>query len=151
MKVVVDICRWFSSALIALAVSCVVFPCITIAYEVFDLQKCLGVDDDVCWLALLLGPALIVVIHRGFHRRVWVPVATLTGGFVLSGLGVFCFVSERKADAVHVSTGPFSGVEHWFGMVLGMLVILVAALLVLGAILALVARRIGRSEDRVRP
>lgn len=113
----------------------------------FDLQKRLGVDDDVCWLALLLGPALIVVIHRGFHRRAWVPVVTLLGGLALAGLGVVRFVSAREAEAHHVPTGPFSGLEHDFAMAFGLLMMLVATLSVLGAILALAARRIGRSAE----
>ena len=147
MTIVTSICRWLSSALIALAVSCVAFPCISVAYEMFDLQKRLGVDDDVCWLALLIGPALIVVIHRGFHRRAWVPVVTLLGGLTLAALGVFRFLSAREAGANHVPTGPFSGLEHDFAMLLGLLMLLVATLSILGAILALVARRTGRSAE----
>ena len=147
MKVVTSICRWLSSALIALAVSCVAFPCISVAYEMFDLQKRLGVDNDVCWLALLIGPALIVVIHRGFRRRAWVPVVTLLGGLALAALGVFRFLSAREAGAHHVPTGPFSGLEHDFAMLLGLLMLLVATLSVLGAILALVARRTEKSAE----
>ena len=151
MKVVKSICRWLSSGLIALAVSCVACPCIIIVYEMFDLQKRLGVDDDVCWFALLLGPALIVVIHRGFHRRAWVPVVTLLGGLALAGLGVFRFVSAREAEARHVPTGPFSGLEHDFAMLLGLLMLLVAVLSVLGSIFALAARRIERSAEQDSP
>ena len=150
MKVVKSICRWLSSGLIAMAVSCVAFACMSIVFGLFDLQNRLGVDDDVCWLALLLGPALIVVIHRVFHRRAWAPVVALTAGLILAGIGVFIFVSARKAAAQHVSAGPFSGLEHDLAMALGLCILLVATLAIFGSVLALVARRIESQELSVR-
>ena len=130
-----------------LVVSGVAFACLSIVYERFDLQKRIGVDDDVCWLALLIGPALIVFIHRALHGQAWVPVSTMLGGLALAGLGVFVFMSAREAKAHHVSSGPLSGVEHDFGMVLGIFLGLLAAFAVSGAILALAARRIGKSAE----
>ena len=147
MRIVMTICRWLSSFLIGLVVSGVAFACISIVYERFDLQKRIGVDDDVCWLALLIGPALIVFIHRGLHRKASVPVAMLLGGLTLAGLGVFQFISARAAKTHHVPSGPLSGIEHDFGMVLGLFLGLLAALAIAGAILALAARRIRRSAE----
>ena len=97
-------------------------------------------DDDVCWFSLLIGPALIVVVHRGFHRSVWVAVATLTAGLALAVLGVLQFIWAREAKAHHVSSGPFSGIEHDFATALSVITMLVAALAVLGGLLALAAR-----------
>lgn len=145
MKVVKSICRWLSSGLIALVVSCVTFSCVILAYEVFDLHRPLGLDDDVCWLAFLLGPTLIVVIHRGLHGRVWVPVVTLLGGLALSGFGVFRFLSARAAPPTH--SGPLAKLADDMPMLLALLMVLLAALAVLGAILALLARRIGGSAE----
>lgn len=147
MQILKSICRWLSSGLIGLVVSCVAFACISIVYERFGLQERLGVDDDVCWLALVVGPALIVVIHRGFHKRVWMAVATLPAGLALAGLGVFQFMRAREAKSHHVPSGPFSGIEHDFAMVLSLFVMVVAALAVLGGLLALAARYMGRSTE----
>ena len=144
MQIFSTFLRWLSSFLISLVVSCVVFACVAIAYEALDLQQRLGLDDDVCWLALLLGPALIVVIHRGFHRQAWVSAVTLAGGLALAGVGVFYFLSAREAEAHHVPAGPLSGMEYAIGMLIGLFIIVIASLAVLGAILALAARRIGR-------
>jgi hypothetical protein len=149
MRIVMTICRWLSSFLISLVVSVVAFACISLAYELFHLQERIGVDDDVCWLALLIGPALIVFIHRAFHGRVWVPVSALLGGVVLAGFGIFLFLSAREADAHHVPSGPLSGIGNVFGMIPGLFLGVLAAFAVCGAILALVARRIGRSAEPI--
>ena len=147
MRILTSICRWLSSVLIALLVSCVAFVAISIAYERLDLQERLGIDDDVCWLALVVGPALIVVIHRTFNKHPWVPVSTLVAGVALAGLGTYQFLSAREAKAHHVPTGPLSGLEYDLGMLLGVFLALLAALAMAGAILALVARRVGRSAE----
>jgi len=141
MRILKGICRWPSSGLIGLVVSCAAFTCISIVYARFELQDRLGVDDDVCWLALVVGPALIVVIHRSFHKRVWIAVATLTAGLALAGLGVFQFMWAREARTHHhVPSGPFSGIEHDFAIVLSFFTMLVAAPAILGSFLALAAR-----------
>ena len=145
-----SISAWLASGFIALAVSCIAFASISIVYERFDLQKRLGIDDDICWLALLLGPALIVIIHRGFHRHAWVSIVTLLGGLALAGLGVFYFMYSREAGAHHEPTGPFSGIGFAIGMLMGLIIVLVGSLAVLGAILAIVARRIGKSAEASR-
>ena len=147
MQILNSICRWLSSGLIGLMVSCIAFACISIVYERFELQERRGVDDDVCWLALVIGPALIVVIHRGFHRRAWIAVATLTAGLALAGLGVFQFMWAREAMTRHVPSGPFSGIELDFGVVLSLFMMLVAALAVLGGLLALAARHMDSSAE----
>jgi hypothetical protein len=144
MRILTSICRWLSSAFIALLVSTVAFVSVSMLYERFGLQKRLGVDDDVCWLALVLGPALIVVIHRALHERAWVPISTLVGGLALAVLGWFQFWSARATKASHVPSGPFSGIEHDLGMLLGVFLGLIAAFAVSGAILALLARRMAR-------
>lgn len=134
-------CRWLSSGLIALVISCIAFLVLGLAYERFELQERLGMDDDVCWLALLIGPAMIVLIHRGFHRRPWTARSTLVGGLLLAGLGAFQFLQARDAAARHQPSGLFSGIEHTFALVLSVILVVIAALLVLGALLALAARR----------
>ena len=151
MRILKSICRWLSSGLIGLVVSCAAFTCISIVYVRFKLQERLGVDDDVCWLALVVGPALTVVIHRCFHKRVWIAVATLTAGLALAGLAVFQFMSAREARTHHVPSGPFSGIEHDFAIVLSFFMMLVAALAILGGSLALAARLMnGNAESGAR-
>lgn len=139
MNTLSHICRWLSSGFVAMVVSCVAFAVISIAYEGSGLRR-LGVDDDVCWLGFAIGPALIVLIHRVFHHRAWIPMATLVGGLVLAGLGLCWFKAAHGAAARHVSSGPLSGIEHLFGMLLGAALAAVAMLAVMGGALALVAR-----------
>jgi hypothetical protein len=88
----------------------------------------------------VVSPALIVVIHRSFHKRVWTAVATLTAGLALAGLGVFQFMWAREARTHHVPSGPFSGIEHDFAIVLSFFTMPVAALAILGSFLALAAQ-----------
>ena len=147
MRTGIVICRWLSSFLICLVISGIAFAGLNLAYELFDLQKRINVDDDVCWLALLIGPALIVFIHRVFHRRTWVAVSTFVGGVLLAGLGVLRFMSAHKAEAHHVPSGPFSGIEYDFRMLVGVYLGLLAVLAISGAWLALAARRIQRRAE----
>lgn len=150
MQILAHIVRWLSSGLIALAVSGVAFAGVSIVYERFALQQRLGVDDDICWLALLIGPVLIVVIHRAVHEKVWAAVATLAAGLMLAGFGVFQFMWAREAKASHVPSGPFSGIEHDFGVLLGLFMMLVAAPAVLGGLMALAARHMNSTARRIR-
>ena len=145
MRIVASICRWLSSGLIGLVVSSVAFASVSVVYERLQFRERLGVDDDVCWLALAVGPALIVVIHRGFHKRAWIAVASLVGGSALAGVGVFQLMQAREAESRHVPSGLFSGIEYAFAAALSWLVIAIAALAVLGGVLALGARHVSSS------
>ncbi len=142
MRVVKTICQWLSSGLVAVLVPCIAFAVASVAYGWLDLRAKLGLDDDVCLLALVIGPLLIVAIHRRFHRSPKMPIAALAGGLLLGGAGAWQFLRAREASAQHVPSGPFSGIEHTFAMALGLFAISIAVLAILSGTLALLARRI---------
>ena len=147
MRILKVICQWLASGLIATVVSCVALALVWIAFKALQLDQSLGVDEGICLIAVVVGPALIRVIHRSIARSPGIPIASLTLGLVLGSLGVWQFLRAREAGAHHVPSGLFSGIEHVFVMALGLLVILVAVLAVLGGTLALVGRRIGSDAD----
>jgi len=141
------ICQWLASGLIAVVVSCVALTLVWTAFKALQLDQNLGVDEGICLIAVVVGPALIRVIHRSIARSPGIPIASLTLGLVLGSLGVWQFLRAREAGAHHVPSGLFSGIEHVFVMALGLLVILVAVLAVLGGTLALVGRRMGSGAE----
>jgi len=141
------ICQWLASGLIAAVVSCVALALVWIAYKALLLDQTLGVDEGICLIAVVVGPALIRVIHRGIGRSPGIPIASLALGLVLGSLGGWQFLRAREAGAQHVPSGLFSGIEHVFAIALGLLVMLVAALAVLGGTLALVGRRMGSDAE----
>ena len=147
MRILKVICQWLASGLIATVVSCVALTLVWIAFKALQLDQNLGVDEGVCLIAVVVGPALIRVIHRSIARSPGIPIASLTLGLVLGSLGVWQFLRAREAGAHHVPSGLFSGIEHVFVMALGLLVILVAVLAVLGGTLALVGRRMGGGAE----
>ena len=134
------LCQWLSSALIAAVVSCVALVGVWIAFKGLRLDQRLGVDEGICLLALLAGPALIRVIHRSIAESAWLPMASLALGAILGGLGTWQILRANEAMARHVPSGPFSGIEHVFTWAFGFLAALVAALAVLGGALALACR-----------
>ena len=147
MRILKVICQWLASGLIATVVSCVALTLVWIAFKALQLDQNLGVDEGICLIAVVVGPALIRVIHRSIARSPGIPIASLTLGLVLGSLGVWQFLRAREAGAHHVPSGLFSGIEHVFVMALGLLVILVAVLAVLGGTLALVGRRMGGGAE----
>lgn len=147
MRTMTSICRGLASGLLALIVSSLAFVGASIAFARMRLHERFGVDDDVCWLALTAGPALIVVIHRGLHHRASAPIAALIGGLVLAGVGVMQYVGVQAAQSRHVPFGPFSGIEHVFALVSSVFVIMVAVLAVLAGGLALTARYMSRCSE----
>jgi len=147
MRILKVICQWLASGLIATVVSCVALALVWIAFKALQLDQNLGVDEGICLIAVVVGPALIRVIHRSIARSPGIPIASLTLGLVLGSLGVWQFLRAREAGAHHVPSGLFSGIEHVFVMALGLLVILVAVLAVLGGTLALVGRRMGGGAE----
>ena len=80
MRTVKALCQLVSTGLITTVVSCVTFVGFSFTYEALDLQRCLRLDDDICLISLLIGPALIRVIHRNFHRSHRLPVTSLAVG-----------------------------------------------------------------------
>lgn len=106
MRIAKDLCQRLSTGLIAAVVSGVTFVGFSTIYEAFDLQRRLRLDDDICLIALLVGPALIPVIHRVFHRSHRLPVATLAVGSALGSFGVWQIVRARDAAARHVPCRP---------------------------------------------
>ena len=136
-----------ASGLIATVVSCVALALVWIAFKALQLDQSLGVDEGFCLIAVVVGPALIRVIHRSIAKSPRIPIASLALGSVLGSLGVWQFLHAREAAAHHVPSGLFSGIEHVFVMALGLLVILVAVLAVLGGTLALVGRRMGSDAE----
>jgi len=147
MRILKVICQWLASGLIATVVSCVALALVWIAFKALQLDQSLGVDEGICLIAVVVGPALIRVIHRSIARSPGIPIASLTLGLVLGSLGVWQFLRAREAGAHHVPSGLFSGIEHVFVMALGLLVILIAVLAVLGGTLALVGRRMGSGAE----
>ena len=147
MRILKVICQWLASGLIAAVASCVALTLVWIAYKASLLEQRLGVDEGICLVALVVGPALIRVIHRSITKSPRLPIASLALGSVLGSLGVWQFLHAREAGAHHVPSGLFSGIEHVFTMALGLLVILVAVLAVLGGTLALVGRRMGSGAE----
>lgn len=140
-------CQWLSSGLIAAVVSILAWIGVWIAYKAIHLEQKLGVDEGICALALLVGPALIRVIHRGTARSWKIPTAFLALGLIFGGFGLWQVLRAREAGALHVPSGPFSGIEHVFDMALGLGMALVAALAVLGGTLALAGRRLSRDAE----
>ncbi len=134
-------CHWLASGLIATVVSCVALILTWVAFKALQLEQRLGVDEGISLLAVLVGPALIRVIHRGIARSPWIPIASLAMGSVLGSVGAWQFLRAQGAGAHPVPSGPFSGIEHVFVMALGLTAIAVAALAVLGGTLAFAARR----------
>ena len=147
MRILKVICQWLASGLIATVVSCVALTLVWIVYKALQLGQSLGVDEGICLIAVVVGPALIRVIHRGIARSPGIPIASLALGSVLGSLGVWQFLRAREAGAHHVPSGLFSGIEHVFVTALGLLVILVAVLAVLGGTLAFVGRRMGSDAE----
>ncbi|GEM_PF-1714495 len=140
MKTLKTFSRYLSSGLIASAVSAAAYGGVVAINGIFDILGRFYVDDAFLSLALLAGPALIVVIHRRLHGRPGAPYAALWTGLPLNGLGFFLFLRGFKANENHIPTGPFSGMENVFEMLLGAYIFLAGMLLALGATLALFSR-----------
>jgi len=151
MRILKNICQWLSSGLIAVVVSCFALIGVWIVYKALHLGQRLGVDEGICLLALFVGPALIRTIHRNTAKSWKFPMAFLALGLTLGGSGLWQFLRAREADAHHVPSGLFSGIENVFDMALGLLMALVALLAVLGGSLALVGRRMGSDAEDARP
>jgi hypothetical protein len=142
-----NICQWLASGLLAVFVSILAWIGVWIAYKAFHLEQRLGVDEGICALALLVGPALIRAIHRNTAKSWKLPTAFLALGLTFGGFGLWQVLRAREASARHVPSGPFSGIEHIFEMALGLGMGLVAVLAVLGGTLALLGRRMNRGTD----
>ncbi len=136
------VCQWVSSVLIAAVVSCGAFVITLLLHAWLDLQAKYVVDTWVCALALIVGPAVTIAWHRRFHQSPGLARAAVAVGVLLGVAGVWLLLRARQADAVHVPSGPFSGIEHVFAMGFGLVLIAIAALAMLGGALSLVARRI---------
>lgn len=147
MRTLKNLCQWLSSGLIAAVVSILAWIGVWIAYKAFHLEQSLGVDESICALALLVGPALIRAIHRSTAKSWRIPAAFLALGFTFGGFGLWQVLRAREASARHVPSGPFSGIEHVFDMALGLGMASVAMLAVLGGTLALVGRRMGSDAE----
>ena len=147
MRTLKNMCQWLSSGLIAVVVSILAWIGVWIAYKALHLEQRLGVDEGICALALLAGPALIRAIHRSTAKSWKIPTAFLALGLTFGGFGLLQALRAREAGARHVPSGPFSGIEHVFDMALGLGMALVAVLAVLGGTLALVGRRMGSDAE----
>ncbi len=139
---------WSASLLVALALSCAALTLFSMLYAGYDLQRKLGLDDDVCWLALLVGPACLPLIHRRLHSTRWAPRTCLVTG-ALTSAGCLLWFAELGAEASAVAA---RGASSGFGSALGRLValwgVLIGVTAVLGAGLALaVQARSKRQPD----
>jgi hypothetical protein len=128
-----------SSVFVAAVLSCGGFLAALFTYALLDLQA-YGIEASACALGFVVGPVVMLLGHRRFHRSrvlAWTAVAV---GCALGGLGTWLFLRAREADANLVPSGPFSGIENVFAMGFGIIMVAATVLAVLGGALSLVAR-----------
>jgi hypothetical protein len=128
-----------------LAVSAIACLLCNVLYDGYDLQSRLGVDDDVCWLALLAGPLFMSLVHRRYHTSRWLPWLCTALGIAGLATAATLFETSGAAAREHVPTGPFSGIEYvvlQLASILGGAVSLAAAF---GGLLGVVARRLDKT------
>jgi len=148
MQLATKIGRWVSSGFIALAASGIVFLFFGVIYEHYHLQSKLGVDDDVCLLALFTGPLFMALCHRQYHSIHWLSWVCVVLGFIGLVAAVITFFWMTATAKTHVPTGPFSGFGYVIMQLLSLYIGGVALAVVLGGMLGIVARRMDKVAEQ---
>jgi hypothetical protein len=119
-------------------------------YDRFDLQERFGVDDDICWLIVLVGPLSMMIFHRRFHVTRWLPPASSIVGGISLIAAIAVFGRMAIAANIHVPNGPFFGLGYAIFMGLSIFVGAACVLLTIGGLLSVVARRLSKYRQTHR-
>jgi hypothetical protein len=138
------ILRVFASGLVALALSGTALIVCSAVFEALEIRQKTGLDDDLCFFALGLGPLGMAFFHRRLHSTRWAPRACLALGVLILLASALVFTSASAALAQHVSGGPFSGIGYAMGQILAVFFSIVGICTGLGGVLAMTGQRVGR-------
>jgi hypothetical protein len=138
------ILRVCASGLVALALSGTALIVFSVVFEALEIRQKTGLDDDLCFFALGLGPLGMAYFHRTLHSTRWAPRACLALGVLILLASALVFTSASAALARHVSGGPFSGIGYAMGQILAVFFTIVGLCAGIGGVLAMRGRRAGR-------
>jgi len=132
--------RLVASALVAVAISGLALLLCNILFEAMAFQQKFGLDDDVSFITLLLGPLCLAFFHSTLHSTRWASRTCVALGVLTLVGSALVYFSASEAAANHVPTGPFSGLGTAMAALLAMYCSVLGLCCALGGWLAGVSR-----------